>query len=123
MKVPKLIIPFLVLITLVGGYYLRFAFTLPTTSVDFQNSGEAKLTCIVQGLKCKGTASFFTRLYNNAPGISSIETYASEHKAVFTYNPFEITPDEIRAIMEQLMLLQDGSSRQVFWCKSMEIME
>ena len=121
MKIPRLLIPVLVLITLIGGYYLRFAFTLPTTSVDFEKSGETTLICIVQGLKCKGTASFFTRLYNNVPGISSIETYASEHKAVFTYNPSDITPDEIRAIMEQLMLLRDGSSRQVFWCKSMEI--
>jgi hypothetical protein len=119
MKIPKYFLPLLVLAALFGGYTLRFAFTQPTTSVDFGSKGEKTLVCIVQGVKCKGTAAFFTRLYSETAGISSIETYATEHRVIFTYDPAIITPDGIRRIMEAPIPLNDGTSRQVFVCQSM----
>ena len=116
MKISKYIIPLIVVATLFGGYFLRSAFTQPTTNVSFNQKGSATVQCTVEGLKCKGTANFFTRMYEDRPGISSIETFASEHIAVFTYDPSVISSDDIIAIMETPVPLRDGSRRQVFRC-------
>ena len=120
MNIPKYIIPVLVILTLFGGFYLRTAFTQPTTTATFGEGEGTKLECVVEGVKCKGTARFFTMLYEDVPGISGIETYASDRQVVFTYDTSVITPDSIRAIMEAPVLLNDGSSVQVFRCLSME---
>jgi hypothetical protein len=120
MKLPRIILPLLVLTALFSGYFLRTAFTQPTTSVALTGSGGKTLTCIVDGVKCKGTAAFFTRLYADTPGINSIETYATEHRAIFKYDPAMITPDRIRSIMEAPIPLRDGTSRQIFVCRSMQ---
>jgi len=104
---------------------MRTAFTKPTTAVQFEQA-EAKnthnllrLTCIVEGVKCKGTANFFTSLFNGVPGILNLETFASEHKVIFNYDPDAITKNEIWNIIEQKILFKDGSRRQVFKCLSM----
>ncbi|NQU04710.1 MAG: cation transporter [Calditrichaeota bacterium] len=120
MKVPRYIIPVITVVMLFAGFYLRFAFTQPTTSVVFGEPGEAKLVCIVDGVKCKGTANFFTNMFNNVEGISSIETIASEHRATFTYDPSKIDKEQIREIIEQPLLLRDGSNQQVFTCIEMK---
>jgi hypothetical protein len=120
MKIPRYILPLLVLAALFGGYVLRAAFTQPTTNISLGGTGDKTITCTVQGLKCKGTAAFFTRLYEGTPGIASIETYATEHRAVITYDPARITPDSIRRIMEAPISLRDGSAQQIFVCQSIE---
>ncbi len=120
MKLPKITIPLLAVIAIISGYNLRYVFTQPTSSVNFQNGEGKTVVCIVEGLKCKGTAKFFTRLYSEIPGIISIETFASEHKAVITFDTNEITDEGVRAIMEHPIQLRDGTSRQVFKCLSME---
>ncbi len=122
MRVPKIVIPLLVVVTLGGGYLLRHAFTHPTTSTAFESSGSkaATVTCVVEGLKCRGTAAFFTSLFQNEKGITSLETFASEHKAVITYDPAVIDREEIRGVIEQAVSLRDGTRRQVFRCISME---
>lgn len=113
-------IPLLVLAALVGGYLLRNAFTKPTTDVVFAAVGDKTVTCTVSGLKCKGTARFFTNLYKETDGIASIETFAAEHQAVIRYDSKQITADSIRAIMETPVPLRDGTSRQVFVCEAMK---
>ena len=120
MNVPKYAIPIIVIVFLFGGYLLRPAFTQPTTEMSLGEASGKQLVCEVDGLKCKGTANFFTMLFANTPGILSITTYATEHKAVFTYDPSLITPEAIRDIIEQEIPLRDGSSRQVFSVLSMK---
>ena len=120
MRIPHFLIPVLVLAALIGGYALRTSFTQPTTSIALGGGGGQTLTCTVDGLKCKGTANFFTTLYKDTPGISNIETFATEHRAVFTYDPSVIKPDRIRAIMEAPIPFDDGTSGQVFTCLSAE---
>jgi hypothetical protein len=88
--------------------------------VTFGQSGQETLECVVEGLKCKGTARFFTKLYEGRPGIASIETFGTEHLAVFTYDPSVITPNQIRAIMEAPVPLRDGRRLQVFRCVEMK---
>lgn len=119
MRIPSFVLPILVVLTLYGGYFLRNAFTQPTTNMTFDAVGKAQVTCIVQGVKCKGTANFFTEPYDNTPGLAAIETYASEHRVVFIYDPDIITPEAIREIMEAPIPLRDGSVRQIFVCESM----
>jgi hypothetical protein len=119
MKIPKYVLPCLVVVALFGGYALRTVFTHPTTSIALAGGGGKTLTCIVDGVKCKGTATFFSRLYEATPGIQNIETYATEHRVIFTYDPAVISPDGIRGIMEAPVPLRDGSSRQIFVCRSM----
>jgi hypothetical protein len=120
MKVPRLVLPLLVVLALWGGYGLRAAFTQPTTAVVVAPRGSATLRCVVEGVRCKGTASFFTGLYEGKPGISSIETFASEHVAVFKYDPAVISPADIRAIMEAPIPLRDGREVQAFRCLEMK---
>ncbi len=123
MNIPKYAIPLLVIAFLTGGYFLRSAFTQPTTSVNFSGAGEEKLQCTVEGLKCKGTANFFTSLYKETVGISSIETVASEHLVIFTYDASLITPEKIKSIMETPVPLRDGSHHQIFRCLDIEKLE
>ena len=120
MRIPRLLIPTIVIASLFGGYFLRSAFTQPTTNVAYDTSSGAKATFIVDGVKCKGTAAFFTSLYDSIPGIIGIETFATEHKAIFTYDPDRITRDSIRAIMEAPIPFDDGTSEQIFKCLSVE---
>jgi hypothetical protein len=120
MTVPKLAIPVLVVALLFSGFVLRNAFTQPTSAVTMGDGGGAKLECIVDGVKCKGTAAFFTSLYKDVAGIEKIETYAADQRVVFTYDPERIGPDQIRAIMEAPVPLNDGTQAQVFTCLSMK---
>ncbi len=120
MRLPELVLPVLVITALVSGYFLRTAFTQPTTSISLAAGQGQKLVCVVEGLRCKGTAHFFTSLYEGVDGISGIETYATEHRAVFTYDPSAITPSQIQEIMETPVPLRDGRRVRVFQCLSLE---
>lgn len=120
MRIHKLTIPVLVIIALLGGYFLRSAFTQPTTNVSYETKDGQKVAFIVDGLKCKGTAAFFTSLYDSIPGIIGIETFATEHKAIITYAPDKIYIDSIKAVMEAKILFDDGTSEQVFFCKQVD---
>jgi hypothetical protein len=125
MTIPRLIIPILAIVLMLGGYSLRMAFTNPTTNIEFAveaDGGEvATLEAIVDGVKCKGTAEYFTTLYENEAGILSITTFAAEHKALIDFDPSQITPEEIKAVMEQEITFRDGSKGQVFTCKEMNL--
>jgi hypothetical protein len=120
MTIPRLLIPLLVVAAILSGYALRTSFTQPTTDIELSGASKDRVECVVTGLKCKGTANFFTRLYQDVPGIARITTYATEHRAVFRYDPAVISPDDIRAVMEKPIPLRDGSSRQVFVCQTMK---
>jgi len=120
MRISKFVFPILILVALLGGYTLRLAFTQPTTMVAYDQTAGEKSVFTVDGVKCQGTAAFFTSLYDSVPGIISIETFATEHKAIFTYNAGIITRDSIKAIMEAPVFFDDGTSARVFKCLSVE---
>ncbi len=120
MKLPSFILPVLVAVAILSGYFLRNAFTQPTTNAVYNAAGDEIVTCIVQGVKCKGTANFFTTLYDDAPGIAGIETFATEHRVIFKYDPKLISRERIKEIMETPIPLRDGTVRQVFTCELME---
>lgn len=120
MRIPKPAIPILVAAFIFGGYVLRQAFTQPTTATVLGSEGKATLTCLVDGVKCKGTASFFTERFKEVPGIAGIETFATEHRAVFAYDPEVISPEDIRALIDAPVVLDDGTEIEIFKCLSME---
>jgi hypothetical protein len=120
MRIPGFIIPIFIAVALTGGYFLRTAFTQPTTSVIHADQSGKMSVFVVDGLKCGGTASFFSSLYDSIPGIYGITTYATEHKAVFNYEPELISQDSIKAVMEATIFFNDGTSGQVFKCLSVE---
>ncbi len=116
MRLPRIIIPVLVLMALVGGISSRRAFTQPTLTQVFDDQPGKRATFIVDGIRCWGTARFFTSLYKDMPGVFAIRTYASERKAVFTFDPDIISRDRIRAIMEAPIPFNDGTTGVVFKC-------
>jgi len=120
MRIPHTVVPALVIAALTGGYFLRAAFTQPTTNIAYDKRAGATATFIVDGVKCKGTAGLFTSLYDSTQGIIGIETFATEHKAIFTFDPAMITRDSIRAIMEAPFPFADGTKSQIFKCLSVE---
>ena len=120
MPVSRLTIPILVIVALFGGYFLRLAFTQPTTLATYGQAEGEKATFVVDGVKCKGTAAYFTSMYENVPGVIAIETFATEHKAIFTYDASVINRDSIIAIMEAPVQFEDGTSAQIFKCLSVE---
>lgn len=119
MKLPKILIPILVIAALFGGYFLRNTFTQPTVVMTSGDGSGQRLEWIVDGVKCRGTSDFFISLFNGVEGINGITTYASEHKVVFAYDPDKITPAQIREIIEQDILFNDGSRARVFTVMSL----
>ncbi len=120
MSIPKWVIPFLAVVILIAGYHSRHLFTQPSTSVEFGGNGGKTVVCKVDGIKCQGTANFFTGLYDGVEGINSIETVASEKQATITFDPKIISAEKIQEVMEQSIPLRDGSQRQVFTCLEMK---
>jgi hypothetical protein len=119
MAVPKPFIPFLVVTALVLGFQLRMVFTQPSYSVEFSSESNAAVECIVEGLTCRGMSQVFADRYRDKPGIASIECYASERKAVISYDSSQVTTKQIRETMEQAQWFPDGSIQQFFSCQSM----
>ncbi len=118
MRLPRIALPILVALALAGGYSLRSAFTRPTLTTVFANQPGETATFVVDGIRCWGTARFFTSLYEDTPGVLAIQAYASERKAVFTFDPAAISRERIRAIMEAPIPFSDGTTNQVFTCIS-----
>ena len=118
MRLPPVIVPILVVVALVGGYGLRTVFTQPTLTKVFTDQSGETATFVVEGIRCWGTAQLFTSLYRDAAGVFSIQAYASERRAVFTFDPRVISREQVRAIMEAPIPFRDGSARQVFKCVS-----
>lgn len=114
MKVPKITIPLLVIFFVVGGYAFQSVFLFPTTDIVFTAVGDSTVEFTVDGLRCRGTAGFFTNQFENTPGIESITTYAAEHKAVFVYDSGIITPDRIKSIFETEFRMEDGTFQSAF---------
>jgi len=119
MKLPKLLLPILVIVALFSGYFLRSAFTQPTAVMTVGDGSGERLEYIVDGVKCKGTSDFFISLFDGVEGVNGITTYASDHKVVFAYDPELITPEEIREIIEQDVLFNDGTRARVFTVTAM----
>ncbi len=120
MRLPRIFVPALVVLALVGGISLRRAFTQPTLTQVFADRAGKRATFTVDGLRCWGTARLFVALYEDTPGVFTIQAYASERKAVFTFDPEVISRDRIQAIMEAPIPFNDGTTGVVFKCVAVQ---
>lgn len=120
MPLPRIIIPVFVGLALVLGVGLRGKFDRPTLTRTFAEKAGTKATFIVEGVQCRGTAALFASLYEDVPGIHEIVAYASEHKAIFTFDAGVVSREQIRAIMEAPIPFEDGTTNQIFQCLSLE---
>ena len=114
MKIPKAVIPILVLVLLAGGYLIQPLFFFPTNEIAFGATGDSTVEFTVDGLKCRGTGGFFTAMFEETPGIESITTYAASHKAIFVYDSKLINPDRIKVLFEREYRMEDGTFESVF---------
>ncbi len=120
MRLPRITVPLVVALALVGGYSLRIAFTQPTLTAVFYSRPGDQATFVVDGLRCWGTARFFASLYQATPGVFAIRAYASEHKVVFIFDPGVISRDQIRAVMEAPIAFNHGTTVQACKCVSVK---
>ena len=118
MNLPRLTIPLLVALALAAGYALRGGFTRPTLTTTFADKPGTQATFIVEGIRCRGTARLLASLYEDAPGVFAIQTFATERKAVFTFDASLTSPQRIREIMEAPIEFTDGTTSRVFKCLS-----
>jgi len=114
MRVPKLIIPALIVVFIVIGILIQPLFYFPTTEVAFGAQGDSTVEFVVDGLRCRGTAGFFTNLFNGVDGIESITTYATTNSAIFIYDSKKIDPDRIAMLFQKEFRMEDGSFHQFF---------
>ena len=118
MILPRITIPLLVAFALVGGYNLRTTFTRPTLTTTFAEKPGTRATFVVDGIRCRGTARLLASLFEDTPGVLAIQTFATERKAVFTFDANVTSRDQIRAIMEAPIEFTDGTTGRVFKCLS-----
>ena len=114
MRIPKTVIPLAVILFMAGGYALQPVFFFPTTETAFSAVGDSEVEFVIEGLRFRGTAGFFTKLFDGTPGIESITTYAANHRAIFVYDSKLITPDRIKSIFEKEIRMRDGTFRSFF---------
>ena len=112
MRLPRIIIPILVLVALVTGIGLKSIFSLPTVDVlmaDPDGKSLKHIAFTVQGVKCAGTSNFFAERYRGVPGVVQVTCFADEHKAVIAFEPTRIGPDSLRRIFEAPVVDERGN--------------
>ncbi len=114
MRIPKLTIPVLIVVFIVGGILIQPLFYFPTTEVALGSEGDSTVEFVVDGLKCRGTAGFFTNMFLEVDGIESITTYSTTNSAIFVYDSKKTSPDRIAMVFEREFRTQDGSFTQFF---------
>jgi len=83
---------------------------LPTQQHQFSKNSSAanQVEMIVDGLRCRGTSTFFVNKLSETDGIVSVDTYVQEHRAVITFNPEQMSVEGIRQTIEAPVRLQNG---------------
>lgn len=123
MKVPRLIVPILVLVALAVGIFTRTSFTYPSSEVllaDPEGKTLERVAFTVQGVKCKGTANFFAERFRGVGGVVMVTAYADEHRAIITYEPSRIGPDSLRRVFEAPVIVEGERYDSVFVWRGQE---
>ena len=123
MRLPNIIVPASVLVAAGTAYPLKEAFNVPSTQVtNAASSSTASKTVemIVEGVKCRGTANFFSSRIRGLPGILDITTYAADHRVVISFDPAKTDTNAIRAASEAPVRGRDGQMNSFFRVTSLE---
>lgn len=96
MKVPRLVIPLLVLAAACAGIGAARLFAAPSFVVDLAvpapGSRAETVRLVVRGLRCVDTARTVARQIEETPGVLRFVAYASRNEAQVTYDPAVVDP-------------------------------
>ena len=100
-----IVVPVLVAVMMLTGFVFAFQVKLPTLKQTFPlyetKSGFAQVDMIVQGLRCRGMSGTLAFILENEPGIAYLETYVSEFRARFLFDPAQTNPQKIKEAIER----------------------
>ena len=103
-KLPRFIMPVLIIVVLIIIVNSIGLFTLPSAEYvnpelsDSDNLKTMELT--VKGVKCRGTSEFFISRLKDTGGIASITTFASTNKCIIEYDPSSTNSERIKQLIE-----------------------
>ncbi len=117
MKIPSVALAPIVALFFAGAIMIANTWQLPSTEHIFTiPSGKTvKLEMIVEGVKCRGTANFFSELMSRTKGVSSVTTFVQEHRVIIEYDQTMISEEEIIATIDNPALLPDGGKVDAFF--------
>ncbi|MFC2171782.1 hypothetical protein ACFLU6_04020 [Acidobacteriota bacterium] len=126
MRIPKLVIPAIIVFFALLTIPLKGAFNYPAAQVTLSDGGDVQqedireLEMIVQGVKCKGTADYFISRYNDQEGILDMTAFAADHKVVLKYDSSKVSLETIKRIAEAPVTGNDGHEYDFFVIKNIE---
>jgi len=106
MKLPKGIVPLLIVLLTVAGLGLARLFAIPSVTLEFPVPGDYHSSSIqttvflVEGLECVKSANSAGSTLTEIPGIRRFVAYASRNRAEITFDASLTDPKEIRAAIE-----------------------
>jgi len=111
MRIHPVLLPPLVALIFLGALVAARSWELPTMQHRFSTgtSERQEVEMLVEGLRCRATSDFFVKRLQDVPGLLAVDTYVQEHRASITYDPTRIAPERIREIIEEPVIIQDGS--------------
>ena len=110
MRIHPALLPPVVALLFLGSILAARSWELPTMQHRFSDAGSRgrNVQMVVEGLRCRGTSSFFVQRLEQVPGLLAVGTYVQEHRATITYDPSLITPQRIQEIIEEPIMQPDG---------------
>jgi copper chaperone CopZ len=104
MKIPRWIVPMLVLVAAGAGIGGARLFAAPSFTKEFSALGAtarpATVRMTVRGLKCVDTARSVAGQLDGVPGVIRYVAHASRNEAQVTYDPARTSPEAIAEAIE-----------------------
>ena len=110
MKIPVIWLAPIVILSFIGVILAANLWELPTQQHQFgEFAAETRnVEMIVDGLRCRGTSTFFLNKLSGVDGLVSVNTFVQEHRAAIVYDPSTISAREIQKIIEAPVRLRNG---------------
>jgi hypothetical protein len=106
MKVPRAIVPILIVLVTAGGLTGAHLFAIPSVTLDFpieegiDTESIRTVVFLVDGVKCVDTARKAGSTLDGLPGVIRYAAYASRNRLEITYDPARTTVEVLRVAIE-----------------------
>ncbi len=119
MKVPRLIVPILILLMVASGLYAARLFVIPSVVLEFpgepargrDSTRTAKF--LVGGVRCADTALLAGSTLNGLPGVIRYVAYASRNRVEIVFDPSLTNVEKLREAIEG-PVYDEGTGRFLF---------